>query len=70
MERFMAGETTNAEEKALIGFSNGPSAPADMERYRYMMMFYDRGLQLPAESSPQKNAHCSVPGNGYQLPRR
>ncbi len=54
MERFMAGETTNAEEKALIGFFNGPSVPADMERYRYMMMFYDRGLQLPNESPSTK----------------
>ena len=47
IDRFMAGETSNAEEARLMDYFRSQDLPPAHQQLRYMMMFYDNRLTEP-----------------------
>lgn len=47
VERFMNGETTNAEEQQLYSFFAGKNVPRRLEKYKPMFHWYAGGMQEP-----------------------
>lgn len=57
IERFMAGETTVSEEKALYAFFSRPDIPAELEAYRPMFGWY---ASLGGEAGETSGAETEV----------
>lgn len=52
VERFLAGETTSAEERALYDYFSHGHIPAELESYREMFAWYGSLSQAPAAPGP------------------
>lgn len=51
IDRFMAGETSNAEEAELMDYFRSDDLPPAHRQLRYMMMFYDNKLTEPTPAA-------------------
>lgn len=63
IDRFMEGETTNAEEQAIYRFFRSGDVPKHLEPYRKMFAWYENGLseEKQEESKPAIRKRFHIP---------
>lgn len=68
INRFLEGETTNAEERAIYRFFRTNEVPSHLMEYAPMFAWYEEGMPREPEPKPVKEPDCSKKHFRLQIP--